>query len=153
MTDIDEQPPKHAPFRPDMEKIDARVRRSHKAGLDIPSVVRSKSSFALATRIQDTLGIDQDTLSRLLRMKRRTLDRRRQEDQLDEYETDRLYSVLSLYQEVLELTAGDDEAASRWLQRPLPALDNLKPIDVMDTETGIATLRDIVGRVQHGVFM
>ena len=41
---------------------------------------------------------------------------------------------------------------SRWLEEPLPALGGMRPIDLMDTMEGQATVSTILAQMQSGAY-
>lgn len=57
-------------------------------------------------------------------------------------------SVRVLAQEV----SGDAAKAETWLSRPNRALSGAVPTDLLATEEGRRAVRDVLGRLAHGVF-
>lgn len=47
---------------------------------------------------------------------------------------------------------GSADKAIRWLQSPVRALDGKTPLSLLDTEEGIVRVKDVLGRVEHGVW-
>jgi|AntRauTorckE5430_2_1112549.scaffolds.fasta_scaffold00165_1 putative toxin-antitoxin system antitoxin component (TIGR02293 family) len=70
--------------------------------------------------------------------------------------TNQLHSFEELLAEVtaeaVELFEGDSQAANDWLHRPLRAIGYEIPYDFMDSPKKIGIVRDIIGRLEHGVF-
>ena len=56
--------------------------------------------------------------------------------------------VLALATEVL----GSQDAAERWLEGPVMALDGNQPIDLLATSAGTEMVKELLGRLQHGVY-
>ena len=54
--------------------------------------------------------------------------------------------------EPVALFAGDQEAAEHWLSTPIRGLGHRKPNDLIATKEGIQQVRDLIGRLEHGVF-
>jgi len=54
--------------------------------------------------------------------------------------------------ECVELFEGDRDAADRWLSQPVRALGQQKPQELLSSESGIAQLRMIIGRLDQGIF-
>lgn len=46
---------------------------------------------------------------------------------------------------------GSHEKAVRWLERPHPALNNKAPLQLLATEDGVARVRDMLIRIDHGI--
>ena len=51
-----------------------------------------------------------------------------------------------------ELFENDEQAANAWLNRPLRAIGYKTPIEYMDSPEKIRTLREVIGRLEHGVW-
>jgi len=54
--------------------------------------------------------------------------------------------------EAIALFEGDRKAAAHWLATPVRGLGHRKPNDLLVTREGIQQVRDIIGRLKHGVF-
>jgi putative toxin-antitoxin system antitoxin component (TIGR02293 family) len=54
--------------------------------------------------------------------------------------------------EAVALFEGDRKAAEHWLSTPVRGLGRRKPYDLLVTREGIQQVRDIIGRLEHGVF-
>lgn len=80
----------------------------------------------------------------------RTLQRYAPEQRLKADATDRLVQLATRYAEGFDLF-GEDKFR-RWLESYLPALDGGQPLDFITTSAGIRVPRDIIGRIEHGVF-
>lgn len=80
----------------------------------------------------------------------RTLQRYTPEQRLKADATDRLVQLATLYAEGFDLF-GEDKFR-RWMESHLPALDGGQPVDFITTSAGIRVLRDIIGRIEYGVF-
>ena len=44
-----------------------------------------------------------------------------------------------------------EDKASTWLRRPNRALNNERPLRLLDTDVGARQVEDILGRIAHGV--
>ncbi|HEX2366224.1 MAG TPA: MbcA/ParS/Xre antitoxin family protein [Bradyrhizobium sp.] len=53
---------------------------------------------------------------------------------------------------VAERVFGDKEKAKAWLNRPNPSLSGRRPIDLLKDEAGTSIIREILERIDHGVF-
>lgn len=80
----------------------------------------------------------------------RTLQRYAPEQRLKADATDRLVQLATLYAEGFDLFG--EEKFRRWMESHLPALAGGRPVDFITTTVGIRLLRDIIGRIEHGVF-
>jgi len=102
--------------------------------------------------LQAQLGIDKEMLAGLLRISPRTYDRRRIDGRLDSQETDRALRLRRIIQLAIEMYDGDEGAAKIWLRQSTPALEGLKPLDLIETEAGSVLVENLIGRIEAGVF-
>ncbi len=47
---------------------------------------------------------------------------------------------------------GDEKKAEAWLQRPNASLSGQKPADLLNDELGTAVVREMLERIDHGIF-
>jgi putative toxin-antitoxin system antitoxin component (TIGR02293 family) len=47
---------------------------------------------------------------------------------------------------------GDEQKAEAWLQRPNASLSGQKPADLLNDELGTAVVREMLERIDHGIF-
>ena len=103
--------------------------------------------FARASRLTSA------QILRSLNLSERTLARRRESGRLQREESDRLVSLLTVYDAALQLFGGDAEATSRWLNGPERALGGQSPVDYLRTELGTREVLALIHRLEHGVFV
>lgn len=53
--------------------------------------------------------------------------------------------------EAARLFEGDRKAALLWLNQPAKALGGVTPMSCLDTKAGVDAVRDLIGRLEHGV--
>ncbi len=82
----------------------------------------------------------------------RTLARRKQEGKLQAGESDRIARISMLFDEAVALFEDDEKRAAHWFRTPKKALGGASPIEYADTEPGAQEVRDLIGRIGHGVF-
>ena len=80
----------------------------------------------------------------------RTLQRYAPEQRLKADATDRLVQLAILYAEGFELFG--EEKFRHWMGSPLLALGGRQPVEFITTMAGIRILRDMLVRIQYGVF-
>ncbi|HFD32210.1 MAG TPA: hypothetical protein ENJ28_05825 [Gammaproteobacteria bacterium] len=73
-----------------------------------------------------------------------TLDRCRKNKRFNAIESDRLYRIAAIYRLVLKLFNDDNNGAKVWFTRPA--------ISQLETQAGAEKVRDLTGRLKHGVF-
>jgi len=47
---------------------------------------------------------------------------------------------------------GDQDAALRWLETPVAALDYATPVSVLGTPQGVTRVNDVLTQMEHGVW-
>jgi putative toxin-antitoxin system antitoxin component (TIGR02293 family) len=106
------------------------------------------SSFTAVTKYTD---VPQEWLSFVINS--RTLQRRiaKPDPRLDVGESDRLFRVARIYA-LAERVLGSVETARNWMSTPNRSLDNVRPFDLLATETEAREVEDALGRIADGVF-
>ena len=91
-------------------------------------------------------------LARGVVISERTLARRKTEGRLHVDESDRVARLALLFNDAVKLFDGDVGRAASWFHAPNSALGGLAPFVYADTEPGAQEVRDLIGRIEHGVF-
>ena len=60
---------------------------------------------------------------------------------------------IELRKAATDLFAGDEQSAAEWLNKPAKALNGRNPIDMTEGDAELRLALDLIGRLQHGVFM
>lgn len=97
------------------------------------------------------LNITMERLSQLLHISHRTLQRKAPGDHLSVHISEQILAIAELIRRGTEVLGGERELEV-WLHSELPALNDRKPIDLMDTGFGVQMLLRILGRIEHGVY-
>jgi len=97
-------------------------------------------------------GFSQQELAEFLGTPARTFARRRISGTLDPAESERLLRLAEIFDAALSLFGGDRDGARQWLTAPVRGLGNARPIDYARTELGAREVRNLIGRLEDGVF-
>ena len=89
--------------------------------------------------------------SSLLPMSKRTIEKVKDQELLNPIVSDRVLQIATLYQ-MGKVVFGDTSSFQQWIDTPLLALGNQKPMDILNNDTGLSIIKDLVGRIQHGVY-
>lgn len=117
--------------------------RRERAGIEVSELAQIQQRYGLS---------DQNTLA-LLTINARTLQRRRSETKrLNATESATLLDIGRLLT-YASAVFGEDEKAKSWLSRPNKALNQETPLTLLSTSTGRGLVRDVLGRIEHGVFV
>lgn len=127
-------------------------RRNVETPSDLVHATRAGLPVAILDMIASELSIQRIAVARVLGISERTLSRRvTANSRLTAEESDRmvrLARVLALAKETL----GDREKAGRWLQTPNRALEGDKPFDRLDTDAGVRSVEQVLGRIAYGIY-
>jgi putative toxin-antitoxin system antitoxin component (TIGR02293 family) len=81
---------------------------------------------------------------------RKTLANRKRIGTLTPEQSDRLLRVVRIIA-LAEETFQSKDKASTWLRRRTTALNNQKPLDMLDTNEGAHQVEVLLGRIRHGL--
>tara|TARA_R110000822_G_scaffold2474_2_gene11838 strand:- start:1440 stop:1946 length:507 start_codon:yes stop_codon:yes gene_type:complete len=101
--------------------------------------------------LADNLSINIKEVIELVDISYRTLVRRKQEGKLRADESERVYRLADLMARATDVLHSDEEA-KYWLKTPKKALGGETPLSLADTEIGAKEVKDLLGRIEHGVF-
>jgi putative toxin-antitoxin system antitoxin component (TIGR02293 family) len=113
--------------------------------------VEAGLSFEAFEELQKNARFTAAELSGLVGIRRRTLQRRREEGRLDPDESDRLLRVTRLFSRAIELFEGDADAARDWFAAPARGLGDEKPMAMARTEIGSREVEALIDRLEQGV--
>ncbi len=113
-------------------------------GLPAAAVV-SFSEQCAALPIEDVLD--------LIGISKRTYARKKEspQDALSTVESNNLWKIAGLVTKASEVL-GNRDAAERWFLQPALALNGQRPLDLAKTETGTELVRDLLLRMEYGVY-
>ena len=100
--------------------------------------------------LSKNLGITVTELSRFLRVSSHTLMRHRGK-LINKHLSDQLLMIGIVVVRSIELFQSN-EKASRWLRSPVLALGNIRPLDLLDTTTGVTLVLNLLGKIEQGVY-
>ncbi len=84
---------------------------------------------------------------------KRTLARRKaKHEKLTPEETDKALRLARISAEA-DRVFGDSGKSSRWLRKPNFALSGQTPIDLLRSETGALAVSELLGQIDHGIFI
>jgi putative toxin-antitoxin system antitoxin component (TIGR02293 family) len=114
---------------------------------------RNGFSVVVVDKMSKHLGIPQKDFLPIIGLSAATFSRRRKEEgRLKADESDNVYRVASVFKEVLGLFEGDEAAARSWIRSPAKALGNITPLSLLDSQAGADQVRDLIGRLDSGVY-
>lgn len=100
--------------------------------------------------LADKLEIPASEFARFVHVSARTLSRHK-EKPLDCHVSDHIVTISRVYARCIEVFRTRERAV-RWLKNPVLALGNTRPLDLLETGTGINMVMNVLGRIEHGVY-
>lgn len=95
--------------------------------------------------------LDYDKLSKALSVTRATLIKKKAQQQYSSTLSERIMSLADIYSYGYEVF--EDEAKfNRWMFTPNQALGGKSPYDVVDNQFGREEVKNIIGRIDYGVY-
>ncbi|HIO97126.1 MAG TPA: DUF2384 domain-containing protein [Leucothrix sp.] len=122
-----------------------------KSRLSLIELLRSGFHYKTVEAVRETLEIPLAEFGKIINIAPRTLSRRKKEGKLHTDESERLYRVAILLERATEVLESKATAV-HWLKSPKKSLGGQTPLDFADTEVGIEEVKELLGRIEHGVF-
>ncbi|CAL67637.1 type II RES/Xre toxin-antitoxin system antitoxin [Christiangramia forsetii] len=119
--------------------------------IDLIKITRKGLPVSVVVSISNILGISMEKMSNLLHISHRTIQRKHDDELLSVYSTEQILEIAEVISRGIEVL-GTLGTFTKWVHREIRALDNKKPIDYLDTGFGIQMVKDLLGRIEHGVY-
>jgi putative toxin-antitoxin system antitoxin component (TIGR02293 family) len=104
--------------------------------------------------LREMLGLAVEEMAQKIGISTATLSRRRaKKEPLDRDHSDRLMRFARLYWLSVAFFEGDQASGREWLARPARALGGRTPLEFAETEMGAREVEDLIGRLEHGVYV
>jgi putative toxin-antitoxin system antitoxin component (TIGR02293 family) len=119
--------------------------------MDLVTLSRSGLPRRTLDAIASRLNITMEKLSDLLHISHRTIQRKSPSDHLSVHVSEQILAIAEVIRRAQEVIGTDSDIVT-WLNSPLAALDDQRPLDLMDTSIGTQLLLRILGRIEYGVY-
>lgn len=126
------------------------LKRTVTSRLDLVPMLRTGLPFGVLAAVGARLALSVDAVGASLHVPQRTLARRKEQGRLDTQESERAVRLADVASWATEIFG--DVGARRWLQEPNRALGGATPMDLLDTDIGANAVRDVLVRIDYGVF-
>ncbi len=115
------------------------------------SVLQQGLNKSNLERLKFRAQLDYDKLSQALSVTRATLINKKGEEKYSDTVAERILALSDLYS--FGYTVFEDETKfNDWMFRPNSALGNKMPFDIVDNQFGREEIKNIIGRIEYGVF-
>jgi putative toxin-antitoxin system antitoxin component (TIGR02293 family) len=134
--------------------IDLRMTKiTDMTALQAHDIVTRGLPVVLAREMIDAYDVvERDALLLAIGVSERTLQRGKDEERLlDSNATDRLIRLALITEQAIDVL-GSKEAAEHWLSTPAIALDQRRPIDLLQSSEGAELVKTLLTRMDYGVY-
>jgi putative toxin-antitoxin system antitoxin component (TIGR02293 family) len=119
---------------------------------ELTKQIKSGLRYQELTDFQRHSELPLEWITKILRLPKRTMARRKKTRKLSSEESERLIRLSLLFDKATSLFEGDKLAARNWLNRPCKGLGDVAPLVLAETEMGARAVEDLIGQLEHGVF-
>ena len=113
--------------------------------------VRSGISKGVLVEIKNHINMDYDNLSTILGTTKTTIHNKKDDDKFSPAVSEKIVALADLY-EFGYYVFEDKLHFETWIQTPNKALGSRPPLELLDTIFGIEEVKNIIGRIEHGVY-
>ena len=119
--------------------------------LQAAKLVQSGLPFGAIDRFRKASGLTLNRIKQVAGISEGSFARRKKAGRLSQQESERLLRLGRVFEHATSLYDGDPIGAREWLETPIPALGNQRPLDLSQTEPGAREVEDLIGRIEHGI--
>ncbi|RLD28825.1 MAG: antitoxin [Bacteroidetes bacterium] len=119
--------------------------------IDLIEITRKGLPKSVVQTISNILSISMEKMSQLIHVSYRTIQRKSDKDLLNVYSTEQILEIAEVISRGIDVL-GSIKAFTAWLHTKLRVLNYKTPLDFLDTTFGARLIKDILGRIEHGVY-
>ena len=119
--------------------------------IDLIHITRTGLPKSVVVSVSQLLGISMEKMSALIHVSHRTIQRKESHELLNVYSTEQVLEIADVISRGIEVL-GTIEAFTLWLHKDIRSLNYKKPLDFLDTSFGTKLVKDILGRMAHGIY-
>lgn len=128
------------------------LRQKIETSSELVKLTRAGLPVAILGALARTLAAHRVSIARLLGISERALSGRIIiKARLTAEESDRIVRLVRVLALAKETLCGMDNAG-RWLQTPNRALEGERPFDRLDTDAGVRSVEQVLGRIAYGIY-
>lgn len=102
-------------------------------------------------QVKESFGLDYETLAKVLSVAKATLFNKKGTERFSSSLSEKIFALADLYSYGFSVFESK-ELFNSWMDQENRALGNIKPIDLLDTMIGVEEVKNIIGRIEHGVY-
>ncbi|MVM30057.1 DUF2384 domain-containing protein [Spirosoma sp. HMF4905] len=131
---------------------DRFIKRSVRHEFDLIDMVNEGIPMESVAFLQNNFGFTNKEMSQILSISESTYQRRvRAKSRLTQDETEKAISLAEVYEKGMEVFE-DKEDLEYWLNSPIPALQDKKPIQLLASMIGRKQVMNVLNALLHGLF-
>jgi putative toxin-antitoxin system antitoxin component (TIGR02293 family) len=119
--------------------------------LEADKLVKTGLAIGAIKRFHTASGWTLAGIKKFAQISEGTFSRRKKSGRLSREESGRLLRLSHVFERAVALHGGDQAGARQWLETPIPALGNQRPLDLTQTEPGAREVEDLIGRIEQGI--
>jgi putative toxin-antitoxin system antitoxin component (TIGR02293 family) len=127
-----------------------QVGQAVNSDIDLIIITRKGLPKSVVYSICEVLGISMDRLSDLLHISHRTLQRKSDTDLLGVSASEQLFEIAKLVSEGIRVFETLEDFRN-WLHSKPYIFKGQQPLDFLDTRFGIQYVKNVLGRIAHGI--
>lgn len=128
----------------------SRVGQVVNSDIDLIEITRKGLPKSVVYSVCEVLIISMERLSELLHISHRTLQRKADDDLLTVANTEQLFEIAEVVSEGIKVF-DTIENFRKWLHSTPYLFNGQKPLDFLDTRFGTQYVKNILGRIAHGI--
>jgi len=125
-------------------------RAEHLGGLKLIHLSREGIRMDNLRHLRERTGLDLPAFARILQITPRTLQNKEASDNLGVSVSEKALELAMLFARGVDVFGNHDRFIS-WMRKPCRALENERPLDLLDTRFGFDAVTQVMGRMEHGV--
>jgi len=127
------------------------VGKPYDTELQAARIMQAGLPFKAVHHFHKKSGLTLERIKQVARLSEGSLARRKQSGKLSPDESERMLRLSRIFELASALFDGHQQEARQWLETPIPALGDQRPLDLVQTEPGAREVEDLIGRIEHGV--
>jgi putative toxin-antitoxin system antitoxin component (TIGR02293 family) len=128
------------------------VKQSITSNFDLIALSDQGISKASLESLIGHVGVSKKTfLEAILDISVKTLERKKSTEKLDRRTSSHVIEIAKVVEHAFAVFE-EEEKVKRWLGKPNSGLNNMKPLDLFSTSTGLGMVNDTLGRIEEGVY-
>jgi putative toxin-antitoxin system antitoxin component (TIGR02293 family) len=101
--------------------------------------------------LKEQTGLDYNVLAKILAVTKATLHNKKGKERFDAFVSERILLLADIYS--FGYTVFEDkENFNRWMKTPNRALGNEMPLNLAETIYGMEEIKNVIGRINYGVY-